>query len=307
MKDFAKSIACSLALFAGPVAAQTPSNENQDEPDEVVITVEGFRKAEREIARFSRELTRVSANSPLSRYNPGEYCPRVTGLSDNLNAAIASRMVQVAAAADVRPSNASDCSTSALVMFSDDLKVLEKQFRKQHPEYFRELSGEDIEFSGDASQVRAWTLRSRVDRSETPVGVDPETGIQIVVNTGSVTRLQAASRPVTVMSVLLIRPKAVRGFSVQQIADYAFMRTQTDFEPKRLAENAGPTILSLLDTPLGAEAPLSLSTWDLAYVKGRYATSPWNLGPTQAAKIRGTMKRALLGMEDYEPQAPARP
>lgn len=307
MKIAAASIATCLALIASPLAAQAETSADTEVESENVITVEGFRKAEREIARFSNRLTQTSSNSPLSRYNPDEYCPRVVGLSDDLNEAIARRMTQVAGAAGVKPSAKPDCSTSALVMFSDDLEALERQFRKDHPEYFRELSGEDIAFTGKIDQVRAWTLHGRLDRSEVPVGVDPETGIQMVVNTGNVSRLQAGSRPVTVMSVLLIKRSAVQGFSIQQIADYAFMRTQTDFDPAGLEGHPAPTILGLLDTPMGEESPLSLSEWDLAYVQGRYASSPWNLSSTQLGKIRGAMKRAILGMEEYEPEKIGQP
>ena len=284
----ASTLLVCLGMFgASPVLAQNAEPAVEDE-----ILVTGLREEEKVIDGYLKDLTTVDPQSPMSRYEPDQYCPKILGLSPKLNSEIAARMRQVAMAAGVRPAGP-DCATSALVIFADDHAGMQQQFRKEHPEYFQELSGQTIDYQGKGTDVLSWKLIGRLDKNLNPVGVD-EDGIQIVDVGVTSSRLQTASRPVVAMAVLLIQRRAIAGLTTTQVADYALMRTLSDADPARLAVTAAPTIMRVIDTPQGTETPLSLTAWDLAYVKGRYASDEWNRGTTQLAKIRATMRRELL-------------
>lgn len=278
-----------LSLIAvSPVSAQ---NIRPTENDEILVT--GAKEEEKVIDAYLRDLSDVDPQSPMARYEPNQYCPKVLGLTAKLNAEIASRMHQVAQAAGVRPAT-SDCLTSALVIFADDHDTMQRAFRKEHPEYFQELSGEAINYQGKGTNVLSWKLIGRIDKNLNPVATD-NNGIQVVDVGVTSSRLQTASRSVVAMSVLLIQRNAVTGLTTKQIADYALMRTLSETEPSKLANTAAPTILRVIDSPVGTATPLSLTDWDLAYVIGRYASNEWNRGYTQLAKIRAVMRREILG------------
>lgn len=263
------------------------------ENDAILVT--GIREEEKVIDAYLNELSDVDPQSPMARYEPNQYCAKVLGLNAKLNAEIASRMQQVAQAAGVRPAGP-DCRTSALVIFADDNDTLQKAFRKEHPEYFQELSGETINYQGRGTKVLSWKVIGRLDKNLIPVGTDND-GVQIVNVGVTSSRLQMASRPVVAMSVLLIQRRAVAGLTTRQIADYALMRTLSETEPSNLTHTA-PTILRVIDAPEGTATPLSLTDWDLTYVKGRYASNEWNRGYTQLAKIRAFMRQELLSIPD---------
>ena len=266
------------------------------ENDEILVT--GTKEEEKVIDRYLRDLSDVDPQSPMARYEPNQYCPRVLGLAAKVNAEIATRMKQVAQAAGVRPAGA-DCLTSALIIFADDHNTMQKTFRKMHPEYFQELSGEAINYQGRGTNVLSWKLIGRLDKNLNPVATDND-GIQIVDVGVTSSRLQAASRPVVAMSVILILRRAVIGLTTRQIADYALMRTLSETDPSKLARTTAPTILRVINAPVGTATPLSLTDWDLAYVKGRYASNEWNRGYTQLAKIRAVMRREVLGTRKSE-------
>lgn len=274
-----------VTQIALPVHAEEQEGKS---PNEIVVSGVADQPERRE--KFATDVSTSYPSTPLALYEPGDYCPGVVGLSSDRNRAIAERMRRVAGEAGMQPAEG-ECQTSALVLFADDRADLLKRFRKMHPEYFLKLTDETIDFQGRDDSVMAWQLLARVDRNGVPVAVE-ENGIQIVAVTSGMTRLEAASRPVVAMTVLLIERSAVRGLTTQQIADFALMRTIVDRAPSSLRADAMSTILKVIDAPLGAETPLSLTSWDLTYAKSRYAVNRWNYGPSQMAAIRTAMNRS---------------
>ena len=286
----------SLALFltSASLSAQssvpyTASETAEGDP----IIVQGQVVVEREVKNFATAISTSVAQSPMALYRPGDYCPRVVGLGAERDAQIAKRMTQVARAAGVQPAEG-DCATSALVLFAADPDKMLAQFRLKHPEYFNEINGETIVHQGKDGPARSWKLLARVNRDGVPISVNDD-GVQIVEVQGGMSRLEASSRPVIAMSVLLVKTPAIAGLTVQQIADYAVMRSLTEAEPADMQRGQVPTVLRVVEAADDDSIPLSLTNWDLAYIKTRYALNVWNLGKSQMAAIRSNMKRELLG------------
>ena len=128
-----------LAPYA-TVHAQATSAAPASSDNEVLVT--GLRDRLKTVDSFVRGLTVVNSNDPLSRYEPGKYCPAVLGLSERVNGQVAARMRAVAAAAGVVPAGAK-CTPSAMVIFAEDKDKLLAAFRKQHPVYFTDFQDKE--------------------------------------------------------------------------------------------------------------------------------------------------------------------
>jgi len=272
-------------LAAQPTGAQPSAQETQ--PDDEV-TVMGIRDRLRAIDNYVGGLTVVNPSDPLSRYAVDQYCPAVLGLSEQRNAEIAARMRTVAAAAGVRPA-AEGCLPSALVVFVDDKASFLRAFRAQHPIYFTDLRGEGWATAREDGPAVAWSLVQMVDPEGMPVQRSIE-GYAIVDSATGGSRLRAMVRPVVAMSVVIVERRALVGLTATQIADYVLMRTLTDRPPAALEVPANLTILGALTAPMGSVVPSSLTSWDLAYLRGRYSGDPASYGNRQRAAIRAQMR-----------------
>ena len=290
----------ALAIAPAALQAQSsvpePASISESAANDPII-ISGLREVEREINNFATAISISEAQSPMALYRPGDYCPRVVGLGPARDAAIARRMMEVARAAGVEPADG-DCATSALVLFAADPNAMLAQFRRMHPEYFSEINGETIIHQGRDGPARSWKLLARVDRGGVPVDVGVDDGVQYITAYYAMSRLEASSRPVIAMSVLLIDTQAIAGLTVQQLADYAVMRSLTEAEPREMESSRVPTVLRVVEAADSDLIPLSLTNWDLAYIKTRYALNVWNLGKSQMAAIRTNMRRELLDTGD---------
>ncbi|MXO76067.1 hypothetical protein GRI40_12660 [Altererythrobacter aerius] len=290
-------IAVPIALLASAATAGADDTASDDAAAEAgdPIVVSGIAQQEERLEDFATQLSEADPTSPIALYEPGQYCPGVVGLSPVWNQEIARRMREVAQATGIKPAQGA-CRTSALVLFGNNRRELLRQFQAMHPEYFTELTGERIDFQGREAPVMAWKLLARLDRDGKPIQVNGD-GIQVVEVNSGMSRTAAATRPIIAMSVVLIDRSAIRGLNTRQIADYALMRSVTDTDPARVKASVAPTILKVVDAPEGSETPLSLTSWDFAYVKSRYAVNRWSLGPSQMASIRAGMKHNLQAGE----------
>lgn len=277
-----------LPLTSLAAQPQTPPPPPQE--DEVVVT--GVRNPKEVIEDYVGGLTDIVDDQPIARYAEEEYCPAVLGLSAERNAQIAARMRTVAAAAGVEPAKAG-CLPSALVIFVDDAETFLAEFRTRHPIYFTDPQGrlgEPVKANGP---VAAWSLVQLVDPQGMPVGSGIGGDPKYVESPAGGSRLLSMVRPVVAMSVVIVERSALVGLTPTQIADYALMRTLTDRGPESLKTSQGVSILGALGAPMGSAVPASLTEWDLAYLKGRYAGHPARYGRSQGAAIRNRMRRAL--------------
>lgn len=278
------------AVAADPEPAHAASSDN-------AIIVEGIKDKARAIDHYVRALTVVHAGEPLPRYEEGSYCPAVVGLSPERNADMEARMHRVAEAAAIKPA-ALPCRTSALVLFVDDKEDFLKAFRKAHPVYFSDPSTKHWSPPREAGPATAWHLTQRLDSKGSPGS--SAGGIKVFESSFGGSHLMQMTKPVIVMSVVIIERRALVGLTPVQIADYALMRTLTDSTPKNMGETAANTILTAIDTAPGDETAASLTEWDLAYVRGRYATSPFRNGHSQGAAISAAVKRKTMANEETE-------
>ena len=102
-------------------------------------------------------------------------------------------------------------------------------------------------------------------------------------------RVQSGTMPQFVASMVVVERSALNGLSVTQVADFTAMRAFADTDPHRAAGSGAPTILTILDKSNDQMVPVTLTHWDLGYLKSLYATS----NAYYASYQRGDMERVL--------------
>ena len=98
---------------------------------------------------------------------------------------------------------------------------------------------------------------------------------------------------------LIIRLGLV-GLTPTQLADYAAMRSFVRTDPAKLAGSPAPSILKIIDAPADAAVPVTLTQWDLSFLKGVYASTANAYSASQRSEIRRSMGRDL-GAGDAQP------
>jgi hypothetical protein len=118
---------------------------------------------------------------------------------------------------------------------------------------------------------------------------------ETVVNrgTGFASRIDDLAHFEFTGSVLVVEAAALTGLSTTQLADYAAMRAFSGADPARLPDTSLPTILTMLDAPMGSEVPVTLTHWDLALLESLYASDENIRAPSQRGEIRSGMRRRI--------------
>lgn len=281
-------IAASLFALAAPAVAQQAADQAADQAD-VVITAREQR--DKQIRDYVRALANVPGRDPMARFDRTTVCPGAVGLSPARNAEIAARMRIVAKAAGIAVSDKADCKPNALVIFAADKEAMVAALEKAHPVYFRDAYGTPIRTPKQVGPATAWHLEGRLDRSGSAVGYNADTGYYELNSPLPPSRTSSTVRPIFIAAVVVIQLDSVVGLSPTQIADYAAMRTLAQTDPEKVKGVSAPTILTILDAPDDAEVPVTLTKWDLGYLRGLYAAAPMRSAATQ----RDEIKRGIAG------------
>ena len=276
--------AATLCALAAPALGQQAADQA-----DVVITAREQR--DKQIRDYVRALANVPGRDPMARFDRTTVCPGAVGLSAARNAEIAARMRVVAKAAGIAVSDKADCKPNALVIFAADKEAMVAALEKAPPVYFRDAYGMPIRTPKQAGPATAWHLEGRLDRSGTPVAYNADTSQYELNSPLPPSRTSSTMRPIFIAAVVVIQLDSVVGLSPTQIADYAAMRTLAQTDPEKVKGVSAPTILTILDAPDDAEVPVTLTKWDLGYLRGLYAAAPMRSAATQ----RGEIKRGIEG------------
>lgn len=281
----------TLALVAGAsvsvVPAAPPPEQAASGPE---IVVRGARDRDRQISQFISDLTPAPSHGQLARFED-KLCPRAYGMPASYDELVTGRMRAVAAAAGI-PLGKVDCRPNAVVIVTRDKRSFIKRLAQQRPYMVPdEWSGWTLrDVARDPSPAAAWSIED--ERASDSAGFYPAKEQRINWKAGGESRLRANSRPVFVASVLVIQADALEGFSTRQLADYAAMRAFVHVDPKRIDRKSN-TILTLLDTPMGEPAPLTLTEWDLSFLKAYYSGTLNRFAEYDRAQMTSAMKRDL--------------
>lgn len=292
----------TILAFALAGAASTTAQESSpvQRPSDIIVIGEADREQrERQLRAFVRDLADTPGTEPIARFDREAVCPAAVGLTAAQDAAVTARMRQVAAAANIRLA-VPDCRPNALVIFAPDKQELVLALLREHPAYFAGDDDRPVDLAKRPGPVVVWHVQDVVDRNGIPLSRNNQRGYRILDVTDSPSRISPTTRPVIVAAVVVIEHRALGGLDTRQIGDYAAMRAFTRADPARLKRPEIPTILRILDAPMGSEIPLSLTRWDLAYLRGYNAARPDRFAPQQRAEIGKRMARDLEGTAPAE-------
>ncbi|HEX8625585.1 MAG TPA: hypothetical protein VF782_10960 [Allosphingosinicella sp.] len=286
-----------LALgFATPAAAQEAP---RDADQEIVVTGEAL---ERRIRDFVGALTQAPPRGQLSRFE-WEACPIAIGLTGAQKAAVVGRMRQVAEAAKI-PLGGTGCRPNVLVAVARDKRAFIEALSRTVPRVFADMSRGERRRILSEPHASAWQgqgppLDADGRTLEQVRLVDPATGaitsdpvyMNRTIRPG--TRITAPSRVHFSLAVVVVEAGALDGLTTTQLADYAAMRAFAKTDPAKLPPSPPPTILTVLDVPMGGAVPITLTEWDLGFLRGLYESQANLYGAAQRSEIRRKLETSL--------------
>ena len=278
-----------LALLLAQSAAATPP---PTEGAEVVVTARA--DPEREIRDFVDVLADTRVSGRIERFETRQACPAVTGLPPSFAQAVVARMRRIAAAAEV-PLAKPGCRANVVAMVVTDKRAFLATLERKYPQFLSGLSGEARrKLMRDEGPAVAWQLSGAgLNADGVELEADPDSGATVNRTTTRGSRLTDSGRTQFTGAVVVIEAKALTGLTTTQVADYAAMRGFARTDPTKLVGSRVPTILKVLDAPMGSEVPLTLTDWDLGYLRGLYA-APMNVRAVQQrSAIRKGVERTL--------------
>jgi hypothetical protein len=283
-------LSLSILVLGGAAQAQRPPQPSGSNE----IVVQGTRDRDRQVEQFVDALTKAPVGGQLARFD-SEVCPAALGLPDYQNQAIVERIRKVAGAAGMRVAKAG-CHPNVLLIVAGDKADFMKALYAKRPDFFVDQYGWPRHLKIDSEPASAWQVEGLLDANGLPVaeavsGARPM-GYRMVVSTDS-SRLRPSSRPYFAAGFVVVEINALAGITTTQLADYAAMRIFTASDPEQIKKSSAPTILKLLDTPMGGAAPITLTAWDLSVLKGLYSSEARQFANRQRSQIRRSVRRDL--------------
>ena len=269
------------AAWAPALAQQLPP------PDQQPIVVTGTKTSGDAIRNFVRDLTPLGAGGQLSRFED-EVCPFVTGLVPAQNAAVEERIRQLARAAGIDVAKPK-CSPNVVLIIPTDKRAVLEELRRRHADYFGDLSGNQIRaVIRNPAPVDAWQIQG-VAVSQDGRELPQRGGIWENRTTARASRLVASTRPQFAAAVVVVAFDALDGLTVTQLAEYVTLRALTGADPAGLRRPGPPTILRVFDAPFGSELPVTLTEWDLSFLRGYYSARRNRTAAAQRSAIAKTI------------------
>jgi len=284
-------VVAALAMVA-PAAAAPPLT--QDSP----IVVQGIHDRDKKITQFIKELTPAPVHGQISRFD-APVCPAVAGVSAEQEAYVNGRLRRIAAAVGMAVAKPV-CDPNVILVVASDKNDLLKQLEKHRPEYFPASwsSWHIRDLEHDPYPVAAWQFEGDFWADGRPIAGQANTSaisdisqLQRTIEPGS--RLKPSARRAFVTSIVIVQHDALTGLTTTQLADYTAMRTFVRTDPKQLRAASSDSILGVLDAPMGSAVPLTLTAWDLSFLKALYASGKNSYAEYQRSEMRVLMKREL--------------
>jgi hypothetical protein len=265
-KLFLSLIGATAAATASAQPAPPPAPTTSS--DAIVVT--GERNAKKAVSDFVHALTPTLWQGQISRFEHS-VCPGVVGIAPHQAEAVTERMRLVAKAAGIVV-DGPKCSPNVVLIVTSDKKTFMEELRHHHGEYFGDMTNERIHaLEQEPGPAAAWQLRGPpINAAGQDLYQDPATGFYMNKTIEGSSRLTESARPQFDAAVVVVERNALTGLTVTQLADYAAIRALTGADPAKLANSTAPTILHVLEVPEGGETPITMTSWDLAFLKGFY-------------------------------------
>ncbi|MBA3940965.1 MAG: hypothetical protein C0520_07125 [Sphingopyxis sp.] len=282
------------------VAALSAAQPAATEPADIVVT--GERDRARRSENFVDAIVQPSAKGQLARFED-PLCPASIGLAGGDGATVERRLRRVAEAARIRTAGPG-CRTNLVILVVDDRAKAIAHWQKSRPDFFEGLTRREIDALANGDEpVAAWQILALKGADRRPVGRTQEGIVDYTVHNQVVpTRIGSTIQFEFHGAFLLVEASALGDMTLMQLADYAAMRTLARTDAAAAGAQPAPTILSLFDAGGGADAPPSLTHWDLGFLTALYRIDPAFDEKAQRRAIAHIVREQVAKAPDAEPR-----
>lgn len=275
--------AAMLAAQAAPSAPRTSDSQ--------AIVVQGTRDQGRAASDYIDKVLPAGFDAAIGRFEE-PLCPQIVGLPDALRDQVLGRIAQVAEAANIRI-NPDKCTPNMLIVIVDDKKALIEGMRHKKEAYLYGVGSETIKSLEDSSRpVAAWQISDVIGADGMPLRQDGD-GFPRLFTTLPPSRMVMTTKKRLLGGIVVLEHRGLVGVTTRQLADYAMLRLLTTIgNSERPAP--GSSVLSLFNDGVApADAPPSLTWWDLAFLKALGDTRSDIAPDSQLSQIRTKMLREM--------------
>jgi hypothetical protein len=158
-----------------------------------------------------------------------------------------------------------------MIITSDKRALIEALQRRG--DYFGELitPAQIRRLARDPGPSAFWRLDGLVSAFGTPLPRYEGENMDFHLTNSRASRISTGTRRAVDGAILIVEERALDGLTTTQLADYGAMRLYGSADPADLKGSA-PTILKILTTEMGAEVPITMTRWDLSFLRGLYAS-----------------------------------
>lgn len=261
----------AAAAITAPLAAQpaTPTPQTSTAPGDEAIVVTGQKESRRAIQDFVGALTKIPSYQQLSRFEH-TVCPAVYGLPKAQADAVASRIRLIAKTIGIAVGG-DRCAPNVLVVATSDKIAFLEELRKHRADDFGITDSQIHALEKEPGPAAAWQIQGPpMTEDGKDLDVDPSVGQVVNRTIAGSSRITEPVHPQFDGAMVVVERKALLGLTVTQLADYAAIRLLTGADPSRLGNSGAPTILHVLEVPIGGTAPVTMTQWDFAFLRGYY-------------------------------------
>ena len=290
-------VAANMAA-ANAQPEQIPAGQDQsglvlsDGPGQSVV-VTGRRDVERQVRDFVDALTPAPPRGQLARFE-AVACPIAGGsISETEKATVERRIRAIAEAVGIRVGDPSCVPNILVAVVPDKAEFIRGLWRRHRYTAFGSMGPRQIRrLASDPHPAAVWQFSSGFFGAH-DINLEYTMGPSRLNRDVRASLATASARPVSFGSVVVVQDSAIPGLTPTQLADYAAMRIFARIDPSRLASSDVPSILRILNSAPDDEVPMSLTHWDLGFLRGLYS-GPSNLyAASQRTGIRHAVEQQL--------------
>ena len=296
---FISALLLALIAPAPAVASAAPAPRVSVPADEPIV-VTGQLSTRDAVKQFVKALTPTMFRGQITRFEHS-VCPKVVGLPRPQSEAIEQRIRRIATAAQIIVDK-EPCSADIVLIVTSDKQAFIEKLRHHNSDYLPDLWKDQIRhLEQEPGPATGWEIRGPDVNGD---GIELADGSAVLAGLPDVptnatfdqpSRLVDFVRPQFDAAVVVVERRALIGVTVTQLADYVAMRALTGANPEKLANSAAPTILHVLDVPIGGVAPITMTEWDFAFLKSFYDVNRRYHPSAQRSEITKTMTKTLEG------------
>ena len=256
------ALAALLSTMASPAVTQPAP------PPDGAIVITGQKDTEKTVQDFVRALTPVESHGQLSRFEH-EVCPKVFGIAEPQARAVEERIRLVAKTVGVVVGG-QHCAPNVLLLVTSDKKAFLKELQRHASNDYGISDHQFHVLEEQPGHAAAWQVQGPMMNADGVEITEDSEGFPVNRTIIPSSRITVPVRPQFDASVVVVERRALVGLTTTQLADYVAVRALTGADPLKLAGSGAPTILRVLDVPIGGEAPVTMTKWDFDLLSGFY-------------------------------------